>query len=71
MTAEQVSPEIKKQAPLILAEIQKANRILLHCHPSPDPDSVGSALAMKFVLEGMGNPIFRADSGASRAWARS
>jgi phosphoesterase RecJ-like protein len=38
----------------ILAEIQKANSILLHCHPSPDPDSVGSVLAMKFALESLG-----------------
>lgn len=57
MTASDISPEIKKQAPIILAEIAKAKRILLHCHPSPDPDSVGSALAMKFALEGMGKTV--------------
>ncbi|MFA6295155.1 MAG: bifunctional oligoribonuclease/PAP phosphatase NrnA [Candidatus Paceibacterota bacterium] len=51
------SSEIEIKAPLILAEIQKATSILLHCHPSPDPDSVGSALAMKFVLEGMGKKV--------------
>lgn len=48
-----MSEIVKNSAPLILAEINKAKKILLHCHPSPDPDSVGSALAMKFALEGM------------------
>lgn len=45
---------IRKTAPLIKAEIDKATSILLHCHPSPDPDSVGSALAMKWAVEQMG-----------------
>ena len=35
----------------ILAHIKQAKSILLHLHPSPDPDSVGSALAMKFAIE--------------------
>src|SRR4051812_38019854 len=52
-----VSATIKEQAPIILAEIKKAKSILLHCHPSPDPDSVGSALAMKFALEGLGKKV--------------
>ncbi len=52
-----MSEIIKKQAPIILAEIKKANSILLHCHPSPDPDSVGSALAMKFALEQLGKKV--------------
>jgi len=54
MKQDDISPIIREKAPLILAEIKKADRILLHCHPSPDPDSVGSALAMKFALEQMG-----------------
>lgn len=60
----EVSPLIKEKAPLILAEIQKAKSILLHCHPSPDPDSVGSVLAMKFALEQMGKKatVIRGDS---------
>lgn len=59
-----VSPLIKKQAPLILEEIKKASSILLHCHPLPDPDSVGSVLAMKSVLEQMGKKVtaIRGDS---------
>ena len=48
---------IKKQAPLILEEIKKANSILLHCHPHSDPDSVGSVLAMKFALEQLGKKV--------------
>lgn len=53
----EISPIILEKAPIILAEIQKAKSVLLHCHPSPDPDSVGSALAMKFALEQMGKKV--------------
>jgi bifunctional oligoribonuclease and PAP phosphatase NrnA len=38
-------------------KIRKADRILLHCHPSPDPDSVGSVLAMKWALESKGKKV--------------
>jgi phosphoesterase RecJ-like protein len=38
----------------ILEEIKKSNRILINCHRSPDPDSIGSALSLKMVLEDMG-----------------
>jgi len=48
---------VKKSASIILEEINKAKSILLHCHPSPDPDSVGSALAMKFALESLGKKV--------------
>lgn len=57
MKQDDISPVIREKAPLILAEIKKAKSILLHCHPSPDPDSVGSALAMKFALEQMGKKV--------------
>lgn len=57
MNEQSISTVIKEQAPLILAEIKKANSVLLHCHPSPDPDSVGSALAMKFALEQLGKKV--------------
>ncbi len=56
-TSGEISPIIKEKAPLILVEIQKAKSILLHFHPSPDPDSVGSALAMKFALEQIGKKV--------------
>lgn len=46
-------PESQK----ILAEIKKAKRILVNCHRSPDPDSVGSALAMRRVLIDMGKTV--------------
>ncbi len=64
MEISDISPLIKEKAPLILAEIKKAKSILLHCHPSPDPDSVGSALAMKFTLEQMGKKatVIKGDS---------
>ncbi len=54
---DKISPIILEKSPLILEEIKKASSILLHCHPSPDPDSVGSALAMKFALEQMGKKV--------------
>jgi phosphoesterase RecJ-like protein len=65
-----ISPLIREKAPLILAEIKKADSILLHCHPSPDPDSVGSALAMKFALEQMGKKatVIKGDSEIPEAF---
>ncbi len=41
----------------ILGEIKKANHILLHCHPSPDADSIGSTLAMKHAITSMGKEV--------------
>lgn len=46
-----MTDQVEKMAPQILAEIKKAKSILLHCHPSPDPDSVGGALALAAVLK--------------------
>ncbi len=59
-----ISPVIKEKAPLIMESIKDAKSILLHCHPSPDPDSVGSVLAMKFALEQLGKKVtaIRGDS---------
>ena len=37
--------------------IEKAENILLHCHPFPDPDSIGSVLAMKEYLESKGKAV--------------
>lgn len=66
----EISPIIKEKAPLILAEIKKAGNILLHCHPSPDPDSVGSALAMKFALAQLGKKatVIKGDSNIPQAF---
>ena len=52
-----MSPIISEKAPAILSEVKKAKSILLCCHPSPDPDSVGSCLAMKFALESLGKKV--------------
>jgi phosphoesterase RecJ-like protein len=49
-----MTENIKTAAPKILEIIQASKNILLYCHPAPDPDSVGSALAMKFALEQLG-----------------
>ncbi|OHA16433.1 MAG: hypothetical protein A3C79_02310 [Candidatus Taylorbacteria bacterium RIFCSPHIGHO2_02_FULL_45_28] len=65
-----ISPITKEKAPLILAEIKKATSVLLHCHPLPDPDSTGSAMAMKFALEQMGKKatVIQGDSAIPRAF---
>ena len=64
MNPSDISPLIREKAPLILAEIKKATNILLHCHISPDPDSVCSVLAMKYALEQLGKKatIIRGDT---------
>jgi bifunctional oligoribonuclease and PAP phosphatase NrnA len=38
----------------ILEKIKESRQILLHFHPSPDPDSIGSVLAMAQVLKKLG-----------------
>jgi len=45
------------ESQLILDEIKKAKRILINCHRSPDPDSIGSALAMRKVLLNIGKQV--------------
>ncbi len=52
-----MTDQIKDIAPIILEAIQKSNRILLHCHPYPDPDSIGSVLAMTAVLKNLGKKV--------------
>ncbi|MDQ2932924.1 MAG: bifunctional oligoribonuclease/PAP phosphatase NrnA [bacterium] len=66
-----ISPEIKEKSALILAEIKKSKSVLLHCHPSPDPDSVGSALAMKFAIEQLGGKatVIKGDSDIPTAFS--
>ncbi|HJY98690.1 MAG TPA: DHH family phosphoesterase [Patescibacteria group bacterium] len=46
-----------KESAEILAQINKSQRILTNCHRGPDSDSVGSALALSRVLEGMGKDV--------------
>jgi len=46
-----------KESAEILEEVKKAKKILLNCHRGPDPDGVGSTLAMKLVLERMGKDV--------------
>jgi len=59
-----ISTRIRETAPVLLQKIKEADSVLLHFHPSPDPDSVGSALAMKLVLEQMGKKatVIKGDS---------
>jgi phosphoesterase RecJ-like protein len=47
----------KDVAEEIKTNIFNAKTILLHCHPFPDPDSVGSVLAMKEYLETNGKKV--------------
>lgn len=49
--------KIKEMASDILEVIKSSNKILLHCHPYPDPDSIGSVLAMASVLKKMGKSV--------------
>ena len=46
-----------KQSTEILEEINNSKRILLNCHRSPDPDSIGSSLAMFEVLKKKGKEV--------------
>ena len=46
-----------KESEAVLKEIKSADKILLNCHKSPDPDSVGSALAMALVLKNLGKEV--------------
>jgi len=41
----------------ILEEIKKVKKILINCHKNPDPDSVGSALAMTRFVKSLGKEI--------------
>jgi phosphoesterase RecJ-like protein len=46
-----------QESALILDEIKKAKNVLVNCHRGPDPDSIGSALAMYRVLKDMGKTV--------------
>jgi phosphoesterase RecJ-like protein len=46
-----------RESKLILEKIKKAERILVNCHRSPDPDSVGSALSLYQALKKMDKEV--------------
>lgn len=48
---------IDQYADQILDKIKSVNHILLHNHPSPDADSVGSSLAMMWILKSLGKQV--------------
>lgn len=52
-----VSGRFALVAEQILSRVRGAKNILLHCHPSPDGDSVGSALALMHVLNNLGKSV--------------
>lgn len=52
-----MTDSLKQQSPLILAAVKQSRKVLLHCHPSPDGDSVGSTLAFHHLLTGMGKKV--------------
>jgi len=54
---EMKNEEFKEIALKIKAEIDRAQTILLCCHPSADPDSVGSVLALMHYLESVGKKV--------------
>lgn len=43
-----------KESKKILAEIKKAKSILINTHRGPDPDSIGSALSLYYVVKKLG-----------------
>lgn len=52
-----MTDKVQQLAPQIWQAIQNANNILLHCHPSPDPDSFGSTLAMFHALKSINKKV--------------
>lgn len=52
-----MNQKILDLAPQIFEEVQKAKNILLHCHPSPDCDSLGSSLAWMYYLQSLGKNV--------------
>ena len=52
-----MNQKLSQIAPGILEVIKDSKKILLHLHPRPDGDSVGSALAMRGALLGLGKDV--------------
>ena len=46
-----------KESPVILQKIKGAKNVVINCHKSPDPDSVGSALSVYLVLKNLGKKV--------------
>jgi len=46
-----------KESKEILEKIKKSESYLLHCHQSPDLDSVASAMSLAYVLKKMGKRV--------------
>lgn len=63
--------KIQDVAQDILKEVQSAKRILLHCHPRPDGDSIGSALGLWHALKNMGKDvvIIQGDSNLPKSFS--
>jgi bifunctional oligoribonuclease and PAP phosphatase NrnA len=58
-----------KESKEILEKIKKAKRIMMACHASPDPDSVGSNIALALALQQLGKKditIYSADKPGDR-----
>jgi phosphoesterase RecJ-like protein len=49
---------LNKKGIEILDLINESERILLHCHPYPDPDSIGSVLAMTKFLRRLNKKVY-------------
>jgi phosphoesterase RecJ-like protein len=52
-----VKEQVINKAPQIWQLINASDKILTHLHERPDPDSVSSALSLKYVLEKMGKQV--------------
>lgn len=52
-----MTEENRKIGEQIWPEIQKSTNVLLHLHPTPDGDSIGSALATMHMLKGLGKKV--------------
>lgn len=61
-----MTQDYKAFANQLKEKVLASRRVLLHLHPSPDGDSVGSVLAMKEAVEALGKEadIIAGDSGA-------
>lgn len=66
-----MSQKLLDAAPQILAEIEKVDKILLHSHPSPDPDSIGSTMGLFLLLKKMGkHPTLIIGDSVAPSWLK-